>query len=157
SLPLSSTADAKVLTARHRSLWLEFRRSPMFLPPVRSRIGTRRLLLVLLLSFVFLIPAALANTPAPQFVTVAGDLQSELGRANDWIPDCVVTHLTYAPADDVWQGTFDAPAGNWQYKAPLNNSWTENYGDHAQRDGGNISLNLGAAASVKFYYSHNTH
>jgi pullulanase len=108
--------------------------------------------------FFLWIPAALfANTPAPQFVTIAGDLQSELGCANDWMPDCAGTHLAYDPADDVWQGTFNVPAGDWQYKAALNNSWTENYGDHAQANGGNLSLSLSAAASVKFYYSHQTH
>src|SRR3982751_1190461 len=124
---------------------------------VRSRAGTRWVF-ALTLALLSLIPTiAIANTPAPQFVTVAGDLQSELGCANDWMPDCVATHLAYDPADDVWQGTFDVPAGNWQYKTALNNSWTENYGDHAQRDGGNLSLNLAAAASVKFYYSHQTH
>ncbi|MFL6258091.1 MAG: pullulanase-type alpha-1,6-glucosidase [Thermoanaerobaculia bacterium] len=129
----------------------------MSLPIVRSRVGTRWLF-ALTLALLSLIPtAALANTPAPQFVTVAGDLQSELGCGSDWMPDCVATHLAYDPADDVWQGTFDVPAGSYQYKAALNNSWTENYGDHAQNNGGNISLNLGSAASVKFYYSHQTH
>jgi pullulanase len=135
-------------------------------PAFPSRAGTRWPLLALLLTLVFLVPAlvpaaALAatsgNTPAPQFVTVAGDLQSELGCASDWMPDCTATHLAYDPADDVWQGTFNVPAGSYQYKAALNNSWTENYGDHAQNNGGNISLNLAAAASVKFYYSHQTH
>src|SRR3954447_5542341 len=124
---------------------------------VRSRAGMRRLFALTLALFSLIPAAALANTPAPQFVTVAGDLQSELGCASDWMPDCTATHLTYDPAHDVWQGTFDVPAGNYQYKAPLNNSWTENYGDHAQNNGGNISLNLASAASVKFYYSHQTH
>ncbi|HEY3568682.1 MAG TPA: alpha-amylase, partial [Thermoanaerobaculia bacterium] len=133
----------------------------MSLPIVRSRAGTRWAFALTLALFILvpaLIPAAaLANTPPPQFVTVAGDLQSELGCANDWMPDCAATHLAYDPADDVWQGTFDVPAGNWQYKAALNNSWTENYGANAQANGGNISLNLASAASVKFYYSHQTH
>src|ERR1700760_3009490 len=125
---------------------------------IRSRAGKRWNFLALLLTLVFLIPAAaLANTSAPQFVTVAGDLQSELGCANDWMPDCAVTHLTYDPTDDVWQGTFNVPAGNWQYKVALNNGWTENYGANAQAGGANISLNLATATSVKFYYSHQTH
>ncbi|HET9211886.1 MAG TPA: alpha-amylase, partial [Thermoanaerobaculia bacterium] len=128
---------------------------------VRSRAGTRWVF-ALTLALVILVPAlipaaALANTPAPQLVTVAGDLQSELGCANDWMPDCTATHLAYDPADDVWQGTFDVPAGSWQYKAALNNSWTENYGANAQANGGNIALNRASAASIKFYYSHNTH
>ena len=105
----------------------------------------------------FVAAPAFANTPAPQSVTLAGDLQSELGCANDWMPDCAATHLTYDAVDDVWQGTFNVPAGNWQYKAALNDSWTENYGANAQNNGGNLSLNLATAASVKFYYSHGTH
>ena len=127
---------------------------------VQSRAGSprswARLLPVLLLSLFVAVPV-FANTPAPQSVTLAGDLQSELGCANDWMPDCAATHLTYDAVDDVWQGTFNVPAGNWQYKAALNDSWTENYGANAQNNGGNISLNLATAATVKFYYSHGTH
>ncbi len=40
--------------------------------------------------------------------------------------------------------TFDVPAGDWEYKAPLNDSWDENYGLHAAPDGANIPLSLGA-------------
>jgi pullulanase len=113
-------------------------------------------LLPLLLSLLAAVPA-FANTPAPQTVTVAGSLQQELGCADDWMPDCADTHLTFSADDDVWQGMFNVPAGNWEYKAALNNGWTENYGANAQRDGGNIALNLAAAGSVRFYYSHATH
>src|SRR5579872_2313533 len=88
--------------------------------------------LVLALAFLSLLPAALhANTPSPQSVTVAGDLQSELGCTADWMPDCANTHLTYDASDDVWQGTFNVPAGAYQYKAALNDGWTENYGANA--------------------------
>src|SRR5438132_6368381 len=73
---------------------------------------------------------SILNTPAPSSVTIAGDLQSELGCSGDWQPDCANTHLTYDANDDVWQGTFNVPAGNWHYKAALNNSWDENYGQH---------------------------
>ena len=52
-------------------------------------------------------------------VTIAGSLQSELGCPGDWQPDCAVTHLAYDAEDDVWQGTFSIPAGNWEYKAAL--------------------------------------
>src|SRR5215475_2593516 len=97
------------------------------------------------------------NTPNPTSVTVAGSLQSELGCPGDWQPDCATTHLAYDASDDVWQGTFMVPAGSWEYKAPLNNAWDENYGLHAVRDGANIPLNLAAATSVKFYYDHKTH
>ena len=117
----------------------------------------RALLLVLVGVGLLLIPAATANTPDPVSVTVAGSLQSEAGCAGDWDPACATTHLAYDAADDVWQGRFSLPAGSFEYKAALNDSWTENYGLHAQLNGSNVPLNLAAAASVKFYYDHKTH
>ena len=103
------------------------------------------------------------HTPDPTSVTIAGSLQSELGCPGDWQPDCAGTHLTYDANDDVWQGTFNIPAsldepnGIWEYKAPLNNSWDENYGLHAVQGGANIPLHLAANTPVKFYYDHKTH
>ena len=57
----------------------------------------------------------------------------------------------------MWQGTFTLPAGSYEYKAALNDSWTENYGLHAAPDGANIPLSLPSADSVKFYYDHESH
>ena len=104
------------------------------------------------------LPTALAShTPPPSNVTIAGSLQSELGCGGDWDPGCAATHLTFDANDEVWQGTFTVPSGSWEYKAPVNNSWDENYGLHAQQNGANIPLNLGSPSSVKFYYDHETH
>ncbi len=118
------------------------------------------LLALLVSSFSTFVPtqtAAASHTPNPASVTIAGDLQSELGCPGDWQPECAATHLTNDTADDVWQGTFTIPAGAWQYKAALNDTWDENYGAHAQPGGDNISLNLGASTPVKFYYDHKSH
>jgi len=101
--------------------------------------------------------ASASHTPAPTSVTVAGSLQSELGCPGDWQPECAATHLAFDSADGVWQATFNVPAGSWEYKAALNNSWDENYGANAQQNGANIGLALGSAAAVKFYYDHATH
>src|SRR5215212_7179160 len=101
--------------------------------------------------------AAASHTPDPSSVTVAGSLQSELGCSEDWQPACAASHLAFDAEDGVWQGTFNVPAGSWEYKAPLNDGWDENYGLHAAPNGGNIPLSLSAATSVKFYYSHETH
>jgi pullulanase-type alpha-1,6-glucosidase len=95
--------------------------------------------------------------PQPASVTIAGSLQSELGCPGDWQPECAATHLAFDPDDQVWQGSFDLPAGSWEYKAALNDSWDENYGARATRDGPNIPLALGEPARVKFYYDHGTH
>jgi glycosidase len=103
-------------------------------------------------------PVALAShTPTPTSVTIAGSLQSELGCPGDWDAACATTHLTFDASDLVWQASFAVPAGNWEYKAPLNDAWDENYGLHAELNGANIPLNLGASTSVKFYYDHQTH
>src|SRR5437763_392198 len=118
----------------------------------------RAVLLALAPAALVLLPASTASsTPTPTSVRMAGDLQSELGCSGDWDPACANTHLTYDAADDVWQGAFSLPAGNYQYKAALNNSWDENYGLHAVLGGDNIPLSLPQAANVKFYYDHKTH
>jgi glucan 1,4-alpha-glucosidase len=110
---------------------------------------------VLAAALLLLLPAATA-TPNPTSVTIAGSLQSEAGCGGDWDPACAATHLAYDPGDDVWQGTFTLPAGGYEYKAALNDSWTENYGLHAQQDGPNIPL-AAPGGGVRFYYDHKTH
>ena len=130
----------------------------------------RRLLFVatLLLFLATLLPAAAAtplgapralasHTPIATTVTLVGDLQSEAGCGEDWDPSCEDTQLTYDEDDDVWQGTFNLPAGSWNYKVALNGGWDENYGLNAVPGGGDIPLSLGAPTTVKFYYSHGTH
>lgn len=107
---------------------------------------------------VTLAPAVRAShTPNPATVTIAGSLQSELGCPGDWQPDCATTNLAYSADDDVWQQAFNVPAGNWEYKAPLNDSWDENYGAGAALNGPNIPLSLASPTSVKFYYDHKSH
>ena len=114
-------------------------------------------LLALAAGALVLLPTSTAsNTPNPTSVTIAGDLQTALGCAGDWDPTCANTHLTYDAGDDVWQGNFALPAGNYQYKAALNNSWDENYGLHAMAGGDNIPL-AAPGGPVKFYYDHKTH
>ncbi len=90
-------------------------------------------------------------------VTIAGSLQSELGCAGDWDPACTATQLAYDAVDGVWQQTYTVPAGTYEYKAALNGSWGENYGQNATPGGANIPLSLVAATPIKFYYSHATH
>ncbi len=92
-----------------------------------------------------------SHTPNPASVTIAGSLQNELGCPGDWMPDCAATHLGYDANDDVWQGSWSVPAGEYEYKAALDNSWTENYGLHAASGGANIPLKLAATTPVKFY------
>src|SRR3954469_14324350 len=93
-----------------------------------------------------LLPAATA-APDPSTVTIAGSLQSEAGCGGDWDPGCATTHLAYDAADDVWQGTFTLPAGSYEYKAALNDSWNENYGLHAGLNGANIPTSVASSGN----------
>ncbi len=95
----------------------------------------------------------------PGSVTVAGDLDSEIGCPGDWQPDCAKAHLTLDTKDGIWKGTFSGlpPGGKFQYKAALDNAWTENYGDGGKRDGSNIAVTVPATGTVSFYYDHSTH
>ena len=115
------------------------------------------LLLVMVLMTLAGGTAVADHTPPPASVTAAGSFQSELGCAGDWDPACAASGLIYDAGDDVWQQTFAVPAGAFEYKAALNNSWDENYGANAQPNGANIPLDLGAETDVKFYYDHKSH
>ena len=115
------------------------------------------LAVVLLLGMTMVGAVAADHTPNPSSVTIVGSLQSEVGCDGDWNPGCAASHINYDAADTVWHGSFNIPAGNWEYKAALNDSWDENYGLNASFNGANIPLNLAAGANVKFYYDHETH
>src|SRR4051794_14926854 len=104
---------------------------------------------------------AVASSPAtPTVVAIPGDFNQQLGCASDWMPDCPNVRLNYDAEDDVWQNVFtittSAPT-TYNYKAALNNSWTENYGLHATPNGPNIPLPLTQTTAVKFYYDDKTH
>jgi pullulanase-type alpha-1,6-glucosidase len=108
-------------------------------------------------------PVLADHTPPPAKVVIPGTHQSELGCSGDWQPDCDKTALVYDEEDAVWQGTFEIQPGNDQdgkgprYKAALNGSWGENYGQKAQQGGADIPLLVDQATLVKFYYDHQSH
>jgi hypothetical protein len=72
-------------------------------------------------------PLVVTATPAaaaPTSVTLVGSLQDEAGCAADWDPACARTHLT--ASGGTWSGTFTLPAGSYEFKVALNDSWDEN-------------------------------
>ena len=100
--------------------------------------------------------AAADHTPQPTAVSVPGAHNSEMGCAGDWQPECPQAQLTRDAMDGVWKGTFTLPAGPYEYKAALNNSWDENYGAGATPGGANIAYTA-PGGQVRFYYDHATH
>ena len=103
-------------------------------------------------------PAARADhTPIPATVALVGSLQSELGCPGDWQPECPQTRLQpVAGSPGVFRGTFTVPAGTYDYKVALNNSWDENYGAGGALNGANIPITAPGGA-VTFTYDHATH
>lgn len=100
--------------------------------------------------------SALADhTAAPTGVALVGNLQSELGCGGDWQPECTATEL--ARQGDFWAATFVVPAGAWEYKVALNDTWDENYGMNGAPGGANIPLVLSEPRAVTFFYDHATH
>ncbi|GAA4722125.1 alpha-1,6-glucosidases, pullulanase-type [Promicromonospora umidemergens] len=80
--------------------------------------------------------------PDIEMVTVAGSHNSEMGCAGDWTPDCEAARLTLAD-DGTYTGTFELPAGSYEFKVALNGSWAENYGADGARDGANVPYSTG--------------
>ena len=111
----------------------------------------------LLLALLPAAPVLADHTDPPSSVTLAGDLQSELGCPDDWQPDCAATALADDDGDGSWTATFAVPAGTWSYKVALNGSWDENYGAGGTADGDDIALTLEAETDVTFTYDHATH
>ncbi len=83
-------------------------------------------------------------------VTVPGSLNSEMGCAGDWAPGCEAAKLTLG-ADGIWKGTFDIPAGDYEYKVAINGSWDVNYGANGVLNGPNIAITH-AGGPITFYF-----
>lgn len=123
----------------------------------KQKVSLIIVMLFLVLSLLLGAAIAAQDMTAPESVTIAGTVQSVLGCPGDWQAECEATHLAYDAADDVWQASFDLPAGDYEYKAALNSGWDENYGVNAEPGGGNIVLSLAEDTTVTFLYDHKTH
>ena len=94
----------------------------------------------------------------PNFASIPGDHNSEMGCPGDWQPDCDQAQLTRSDKDDIWRTSITIPAGNYAYKVAINKSWDENYGAGGALNGGNIGYtNPSSTTPIKFYYDHRTH
>ncbi len=92
----------------------------------------------------------------PHAVSMPGNHNGEIGCSGDWMPDCDQAQLSLDPKDQVWKGTVEIPAGDYEYKAAIDKSWDENYGSGGARGGSNIPLKA-PGGQVSFYYDHSTH
>lgn len=120
----------------------------------------RRLSTVVATALVLGTPGLLAAVPASaadRSVALVGDLQSELGCAEDWAPACDATELTREGSTDLWSATFRVPAGTYQWKVAVDDGWDENYGAGGVSNGPNVPLVLEGDARLRFTYDDATH
>jgi pullulanase-type alpha-1,6-glucosidase len=99
---------------------------------------------------------AIGPVTQPDFVSVPGSLDSEMGCSADWQPECSQAQMTLDPKDGIWKLTTTLPAGDFEYKAAIDKSWTENYGLGGAPNGPNVPVTLDGNP-VTFYYDHSTH
>lgn len=99
-----------------------------------------------------------APEPLVPNVTVAGNVQSEIGCPGDWDPACNTSDLTFDTSDGLWKGTWTVPAGEYEWKVAVNDSWDVNYGSGGAAGGGNLALSVPAGgASVTFVWDQISH
>ena len=79
-------------------------------------------------------PAAAAD----RTVALVGSLQGELGCPDDWQPACAETELAPTGTAGVYAADFTVPAGSYEYKVAIDDSWDEAYG----KDGGDANIPL---------------
>uniref|UniRef100_UPI003399C547 pullulanase-type alpha-1,6-glucosidase n=1 Tax=Agromyces litoreus TaxID=3158561 RepID=UPI003399C547 len=87
-------------------------------------------------------------------VTIPGNHNSEMGCAGDWAPGCEIAKLTKR-ADGIYAGTFDIPAGTYEYKVAINGSWDLNYGANGEQNGPNVTYTT-EGGPVTFYFDPRT-
>jgi len=108
-----------------------------------------------------LVPVTLATTAqaadAPRTATLVGSLQSEVGCAGDWAPDCAASELTREGDSTAYSRELDLPAGTYELKVVINKTWDESYGADGAKGGANIPLVLQGPARLKFSYDDVTH
>jgi pullulanase-type alpha-1,6-glucosidase len=84
---------------------------------------------------------------------VPGNFQDEIGCPGEWAPDCLRTLLTDPDGDGIYTFvTADIPAGDYEAKVALNQSWEVNFGADGAQDGPNIPFTAEDGMAVAFVW-----
>ena len=101
----------------------------------------------------------ITDTVNSSIVTFPGSFQSDLGCAGDWDPACLRSWLEDPDGNGVFTfETTELPAGSYEGKAALAESWDVNYGEGGAPGGANIPFTVPAPHStVLFSFDSATH
>lgn len=75
------------------------------------------------MSEICLLASSICNSVSQLYVSVPGSYQSEIGCANDWMPECNLTRLyDYTNSGIYHWSTNDIPAGDYEVKIAINST-----------------------------------
>jgi glycosidase len=96
----------------------------------------------------------ITDNRASLIATVPGDFQSELGCTGDWDPSCLRSWLQDPDGNGIYRfETTAIPAGSYQAKVAINESWDENYGAGGVPGGDNVLFTVPSeSARVVFQF-----
>ncbi|MBF9069373.1 pullulanase [Streptacidiphilus sp. NEAU-YB345] len=99
------------------------------------------------------------DSSAMPVVTATGDWQTATGCGATWDATCAATTMTDPDGNGVSTFTTTAiPAGTWNTKVTLGQSWTTNYGAGGAANGANIPFTVPANGdTTTFSYNESTH
>ena len=86
-------------------------------------------------------------------VTLVGLLQSEVGCPGDWNTECDLTRMQpVAGSPDLYRVSLQLPAGRYEVKVVIDESFAENYGAGGAPGGANIPVNIAEAGTYTFTF-----
>lgn len=109
----------------------------------------------LAVALVGMVALQLPASAAERTFALVGSLQTELGCAADWAPECAATELAPTSTVNVYAAEFLVPAGSWEYKVAVDDSWDESYGANGGND--NAPLVLEGPTTLRFTFDDTTH
>ncbi len=90
--------------------------------------------------------------------TAPGSYQKAMGCPGDWAPGCLRSWLEDPDGDGVYTFVANLPAGSYEVKVAIDESWAENYGAGGVPGGPNIPFTVGSdCAPTLFSYDSATH
>ena len=91
--------------------------------------------------------------------TVPGSFQHFLGCSGDWQPDCLRSWLQDPDGDGLYGfSTRAIPAGSYEAKVAIGESWDVNYGDGGAPNGANLAFTVPQSCTeIFFQYDSVTH
>ncbi len=91
--------------------------------------------------------------------TIPGSFDSKVGCPGDWAPECLATLMSDKDNNGIYTFTTTSiPAGSYEAKVAINESWDENYGLGGTPGGANVPFTVpGPGSTVTFSYNASTH